>query len=255
MAVPDVLLTPGVAEDGGPFNLWLSKAPHILVAGMTGSGKSALIHKLLCQLISYKDEDVGLVMIDPKRVEFARYAGLPHLLDKPVYELGRIRTFLEWTVNEMMLRFGAMEESGDSDIVQWNERGEGTWSRLVVVIDELANLILADRTMERPIVAIASMGRAAGVHLIMATQRPSADVITGLIRANVPTRFCLPVVTKMDSRIVLDETGAEELEKPGDILARIPGKRNLVRMTSPYQSDDETARLINIARVLGQTDL
>jgi len=246
------VVSPGTPEDRLPMRVPLAKLPHLLIAGMTGSGKSAVIHNLLCQLISYRDFEVGLVLIDPKRIELSRYAGLPHVIAEPVYDIGRTKTFLEWTVNEMELRFEAMRKSAARDIDEHNETAAGKrWSRLIVVIDELANLILADRAIERPIVAIASMGRAAGIHMILATQRPSTDVVTGLIKANVPTRLCLPVVTQMESRIILDAPGAEKLERPGEILARLPGFRSLLRLDSPYLEEAEIDRAVSMARVVG----
>jgi DNA segregation ATPase FtsK/SpoIIIE, S-DNA-T family len=232
----EIFFHPGIdIETDTDVELALSRAPHMLVAGMTGSGKSTLVHRLIREAMGYRDIDIGLVLIDPKRVEFSQYIGDPHLVDRPVYDIDRIRIFLEWAVNEMMIRFTQMETSGYSDIVARNSAFPTSppWSRILVVIDELANLILADKHLEKPIVKLASMGRAAGIHLLLATQRPSADVLTGLIRANVPTRFCLPVVTKMDSRIVLDKPGAELLSEPGEMIARLPGERQLRWMKVP----------------------
>ena len=212
---------------------------------MTGSGKSVFVNGLIREMITkYEDEDVCLLLIDPKRVEFSRYKGVPHVLDKPAYSIDHIRYLLNWAVGEMHLRFTTMEKWNHRDIDRHNDWaqdvGDGkTWSRIVIIVDELANLILSDKKLEKPIVTIASMGRAAGIHLVLATQRPSADVVTGLIRANVPTRVCLPVVTKMESRIILDETGAERLHGPGDMLARLPGHRSLMPLRGMYWSDKE----------------
>jgi len=212
----------------------LSKLPHMLVAGRTGSGKSVFVNGIIKDLIRHPDSEVGLVLLDPKRVELARYKDLPHTLDT-AYELGHMVYLLNWAVGEMHKRYTLMEEMGARTF----EDTGGVWSRLVIVVDELANIILQDKATERPLVAIASMGRAAGVHLILATQSPRADVITGLIRANIPARIAMPVVTKMDSRIILDEGGAERLREPGQILARLPGHMELVRLQGEHYSDEQ----------------
>jgi S-DNA-T family DNA segregation ATPase FtsK/SpoIIIE len=227
-----------IGEGGGAIQrLDLAKAPHLLVAGMTGSGKSAFINALLCDLITNNvSEELGLLLIDPKRVELSAYRGLPHLLCPPVFEVDEAKSALGWAAREMDIRFGKISNGDD-----------GPWSKLVVVIDELANLILADKEIEKPIVRIASMGRAAGVHLVLATQRPSADVLTGLIRANVPTRICLPVVTRMDSRIILDEGGGERLVRPGEMLARLPGSRDLLHLQGRFVNESQIATDVRVA--------
>jgi S-DNA-T family DNA segregation ATPase FtsK/SpoIIIE len=233
----------------GPTSTWhvrISKAPHILVAGMTGGGKSVFVHKLITQvLFNNTPNEVRLLLIDPKRIEFGRYKGVPHLVADPAYEAQRIENLLVWAVTEMQMRFDFMEQSGMTDITS-----QGRWPRLLIFIDELANLIIGNKKMEKPIVEIASMGRAAGVHLILATQRPSADVITGLIRANVPTRVCMPVITKMDSRIVLDVPGGETLEKPGDMLIRLPGRREVVRGFGQNVTDHDIDNAVATAMAL-----
>lgn len=230
----------------------LSKIPHMLVAGMTGSGKSVFTHGVITQLIAnYGPETVALVMIDPKRVELAQYRGIPHLVDNPFYTLSGARSALEWTVGEMSQRFTKLETQGLRDFDAWNDKPDNPhWSRLVVVVDELANLILADKKLESPIVSLASMGRAAGVHLILATQRPSADVLTGLIRANVPTRVCMAVVTKMDSRIVLDEAGAEEIRQPGRALVRLARERSLLSVQTELVTNSHIERAVELAKTL-----
>jgi DNA segregation ATPase FtsK/SpoIIIE, S-DNA-T family len=236
----DTSLILGASDTGETLSVELARAPHILVGGMTGAGKSSFIHGIISQLIELPTIDVGIGLIDPKRVEFSRYTGIPHLLSpKPIYEIKDIESFLHWCVTNMRARFDTMEKDGQKTVY--------AWSRLVIIIDELANLILASKRIEKPIVTLASMGRAAGIHLILATQRPSADVVTGLIRANVPTRVCLPVITKMDSRIILDEVGGERLEKPGEMLVRLPWQRGLIRGKAVRVSntliDDQVSRL------------
>lgn len=232
-------------ETGDAVTIPLAKAPHLLVAGMTGSGKSMFVNALISRMVmEHTSRELGLILIDPKRVELAQFNGLPQVSAGGLFEIDDIKRVLSWAIVEMNARFGVMSDSGVRHIDRWDElRPAAALSRVVIVIDELANLILADRKIEDPIVRLASMGRAAGFHLILATQRPSADVLTGLIRANVPTRICLPVVTRMDSRIVLDEPGAETLQKPGDILARIPGQRRLAWLQGPMAPPiDEVVR-------------
>lgn len=228
----DISLTLG-AGPSGPVTLPLSKAPHILIAGMTGSGKSVLAHSLITQLLLQTPRDVQLVLIDPKRVEYSRYAGIRHLSLPPAYELDDIDYALRWAASEMRMRFHHLEKVGARDMEQY----PNPWARLVIFIDELANVILSRKKLEETIIAIASMGRAAGVHLVLSTQRPSADVVTGLIRANVPTRICLPVVTAMESRIILDAGGGEQLTQPGSMLIRLPSQRELVRAQAPLTTD------------------
>ena len=239
-----IQLTLGQSEHGFPVRLPLAKAPHLLVAGMTGSGKSVFVHRLITDLITnYSSREIAFVMIDPKRVELAPYKGIPHLVQPPVYSFEDSRSALKWAEREMEGRYREMEEADCRDLETWN-RSHPVRSRVLIVIDELANLILTDKSIEKPIVRIASMGRAAGIHLLLATQRPSADVLTGLIRANVPTRICLSVLTKMDSRIVLDQDGAEKLMEPGMILARLPGERELVRLQGAFISDEEIQQTV-----------
>lgn len=225
---------PGHPDD--PVMLDITKAPHVLVAGMTGSGKSVLMHSMLTEiLLCYPPGDVSLVLIDPKIVEFSRYAGVPHLQVPPIDDVEYAIKILGWAADvEMMLRFEKMSRLGVRDVDQLPP-GEG-FARMLIVIDELANLILSSKQVEPHVVRIATMGRAAGIHMILATQRPSADVLTGLIRANVPTRLCLGVVNTTESRIMLDENGAEKL-KTGEILARLPGDRKLTKLIGRFTND------------------
>lgn len=228
----------------GTTHVQLSKAPHILVAGMTGAGKSVLIHDLICQVIgSTHPTEMALVLVDPKRVEFARYAGQPHLALNPVYDEGSVESVLRWAVAEMNNRFDAMARRGIRDVTS----ADTPWPRLIVIVDELANLVLKGKQFSKPLVDIASMGRAAGVHLILATQRPDAKVIDGLIRANVPTRIALPTLTAADSRIILDQTGAEDIGIPQRII-RLPGQRDLILTEGRHFTDDDIDRVASIWR-------
>jgi S-DNA-T family DNA segregation ATPase FtsK/SpoIIIE len=236
-----ITLKLGYDEGWGDRSIPLDKAPHLLVAGMTGSGKSVFTSGLIADLITnYAPSQLGMVMVDPKRVELAAFRGIPHLVAQPVYAVDDAKQLLWWAVGEMNRRYEAMGAAGVRNLAAWNEKGmQPAYSPLLIVIDELANLILADKTIERPLVDIASMGRAAGIHMILATQRPSADVMTGLLRANVPTRISFMVQTAVDSRIMLDETGAEKLHRPGEMLIRIPRERTLIHAQGAYVSDDD----------------
>lgn len=230
----DITLKIGTNDAGETIEAKLSKMPHMLVAGMTGSGKSVFVNGMVYELIQHPDTEVALVLLDPKRVELARFKDLPHTLGT-AYEPSEMKYLLNWAVGEMHKRYIAMERMGARTF----DDTDGIWSRVVIVIDELANLILRDKTVEDPIVSIASMGRAAGVHMILATQRPSSDVLTGLIRANIPTRICMMVQTKIDSRIVLDEGGAEKIRTPGQMLARLPGHRDMATLQGEFYSDEK----------------
>lgn len=203
----------GDAPDG-PHYADLVELPHLLVAGTTGSGKSVFIHSLIVDLLT--GSNAHFLMFDPKRVELSFYRNSPRLVRPPVVNVAEAVGALRWAEFYMEQRFTILERHGLRD---WADLTP-PMPRLVIVIDELANLILADKSIEKPLVAVASQGRAAGIHLVAATQRPSADVLTGLLRANVPARVAFATVTSIDSRIILDETGAENLEGKGDMLFR-----------------------------------
>ena len=181
----DISVTLGIDADDDPVTVALAKAPHILIAGMTGGGKSVAIHSLITELIEHPSRHVNLVLIDPKRVELGRYEGCPHLIWPFVaHELKDAYNALTWVESEMRMRFFHMKEAGARDL----EQMPNPWARLVVVIDELANLVLDSKTLSKRIVTIASMGRACGVHLVLATQRPAADVVSPLIRSDARRR-------------------------------------------------------------------
>jgi S-DNA-T family DNA segregation ATPase FtsK/SpoIIIE len=198
----------------GPLYADLADEPHLLVAGTTGSGKSVFIHSVLYDL--FTRSDCRFLMFDPKRVELSYYRNSPRLFRQPVVDPANAAKALRWAAILMDQRFKVLQDMGLRD---WGDL-EPALPRIVIVIDELANLILADKKIEQPLVTIASQGRAAGIHLVMATQRPSADVLTGLLRANIPARVAFATVTSIESRIILDEVGAEKLQGKGDMLYR-----------------------------------
>lgn len=223
----------------------IEKAPHILVAGATGMGKSAWINALLCDLVTrYTYQQLRLVLIDPKRVELDRYEGLPHLMAHTAMEVVHAADVLAWACQQMTDRFVELRQA------KLRTAEDTDWPRIVIVVDELALLLLDKRhgkTIEGYLVRIATLGRAAGIHLVLATQSPRADVLTGLIRANVPTRVAFGVVTRMESLIILDQPGAERLRKPGQMLARLPGSIDLVHATGTYLDDDVIKAIVNVA--------
>ena len=224
----------------------IAKLPHMLIAGTTGSGKSVCMNSIIISLL-YKasPEDVKLIMVDPKMVELGIYNGIPHLLIPVVTDPKKAAGSLQWAVTEMMRRYKAMSDAGVRDLESYNSiieaEGEGTkLPQVVVIIDELADLMLvAAKEVEESICRIAQMGRAAGIHLVIATQRPSADVITGLMKANIPSRIAFAVASAMESRIILDTQGAEKLVGKGDMLYAPIGNGKPLRVQGCFVSDAE----------------
>ena len=225
----------------------IAKLPHMLIAGTTGSGKSVCMNSIIISLL-YKagPDDVKLIMVDPKMVELGIYNGIPHLLIPVVTDPKKAAGSLQWAVTEMMRRYKAMSDAGVRDLESYNSIIEGQeiegakLPQVVVIIDELADLMLvAAKEVEESICRIAQMGRAAGIHLIIATQRPSADVITGLMKANIPSRIAFAVASAMESRIILDTQGAEKLVGKGDMLYAPIGAGKPLRVQGCFVSDAE----------------
>ena len=224
----------------------IAKLPHLLIAGTTGSGKSVCTNSLIISLL-YKatPEEVRLIMVDPKMVELGIYNGIPHLLIPVVTDPKKAAGALQWAVTEMMKRYRAFSEVGVRDLASYNTHAAKTegmekMPQIVVVIDELADLMLvAAKEVEESICRVAQMGRAAGMHLIIATQRPSADVITGLMKANIPSRIAFAVASALESRIILDTTGAEKLVGRGDMLYFPLGSGKPLRVQGCLISDEE----------------
>lgn len=237
---------------GQPIAADLIKMPHLLVAGTTGSGKSVLISAIaICLVMNNSPEDLRLVMIDPKMVELVRFNGLPHMLGKVETELERINAVLRWVVNEMQRRYKLLEAARARDIDGYNQKaarkeGEEHLPRIVVLIDELADLMMstAEHT-EATLVRLAQMARATGIHLVVATQRPSTDVVTGLIKANFPARISFAVASSIDSRVILDTTGAESLLGRGDMLYLAPEAAAPLRSQGVMITDQEIEAVID----------
>jgi S-DNA-T family DNA segregation ATPase FtsK/SpoIIIE len=254
----------GVDVVGNPVVEDLVKMPHLLVGGATGSGKSvglnAMLVSLLCQR---KPEDLKLILVDPKRLEFTPYADIPHLLFPIVTEPNRAVQVLKWVVQEMEERYEIMSRVGVRNVVEYQKleqegrsASDGHLLRampfIVVIIDELADLmIVAGKDVEMQIVRIAQMARAAGIHMIVATQRPSVDVVTGLIKVNFPSRVAFRVSSKVDSRTILDATGAEKLLGRGDMLYMNSASSDLKRVHGAYVSDSEIEKLADHLREQG----
>lgn len=215
----------GVTTAGAPLSLDLVSLPHLLVAGSTGSGKSVALHTLIVSILSARtSEETKLILIDPKRLEFAAYADIPHLLFPIIVEAKEAVKVLRWVVQEMDRRYLMLAQAGVTDIVSYRATGE-LLPEIVLVIDEWADLMMSGgKDAEQSLVRLAQMARAAGIHVIVATQRPSVDIITGLIKVNIPARIACKVISKVDSRTIIDTSGAEKLLGKGDMLIMIPGK-------------------------------
>ena len=232
----------------------ISKLPHLLIAGTTGSGKSVCMNSLIISLLYKADPDeVKLIMIDPKMVELGVYNGIPHLYIPVVTDPKKAAGALQWAVTEMLKRYRLFSEVGVRNLSAYNtyleENGQNKMPNVVVVIDELADLMLvASKEVEESICRVAQMGRAAGVHLIIATQRPSADVITGLMKANIPSRIAFAVSSALESRIILDNSGAEKLIGMGDMLYAPIGCGKPQRIQGAFVSDEERDQIVSFIK-------
>ena len=232
----------------------LAAMPHLLIAGATGAGKSVSVNAIItCMLLHNTPDDLRMIMVDPKRVELTGYNGIPHLLAPVVVEMERVVGALQWILREMDSRYKKLAQLGTRNINEYNARvitqGEKKLPRLVVIIDELADLMMmaADET-ERTITRLAQLARATGIHLLIATQRPSVDVVTGLIKANFPARIAFAVASGVDSRVILDQPGAERLLGRGDMLFQAPDAAAPLRLQGVFVSEEEINRLVNYWR-------
>ncbi len=249
-------LTLALGKDivGNPFITDLKKLPHLLIAGTTGSGKSVGVNAMILSLL-YKNppDQLKLVMIDPKMVEFSIYVDIPHLLTPIITDPKKAIGALQSVAKEMERRYSLMSEYKVKTIDSYNEQapnnGVEAFPYLIVVIDELADLMMTGgKEAEFPIARIAQMGRASGLHLIVATQRPSVDVVTGLIKTNLPSRVSFRVGTKIDSKVILDTDGAQSLLGRGDMLFTPPGSNGLVRLHAPFATEDEIKKIVDFIK-------
>jgi DNA segregation ATPase FtsK/SpoIIIE, S-DNA-T family len=242
---------------GEPFVAELSKMPHLLVAGSTGSGKSVSLNSMICSML-FRATPMALrfLMIDLKMLELSFYEGIPHLLLPVVTNAKNAKTALHWLTDEMERRYAVMAEQGVRNIEKYNQKmgrqEGGSIPYIVVVIDELADLMMvSSREVEESIARLAQMARASGIHLILATQRPSVDVLTGIIKANFPARISFQVSSKVDSRTILDTNGAESLLGYGDMLFLSPGLGRLQRIHAPFVSEGEIKRIVEFLKTQG----
>jgi len=249
----------GLDVSGNPIVADLAKMPHLLVSGTTGSGKSVCITSIIsCIVMNNSPRDLRIAILDPKMVELVRFNGLPHLIGKVETQIDRMLAILAWAIKEMEERYKKLEEVNARDLDAYNlkmiRRGKPGLPKLVIVIDELADLMLSEpEKSETYLVRLAQMARATGIHLVVATQRPSTDIITGLIKANFPARISFMTASSVDSRVILDTNGAETLMGKGDMLFLDPETAGLKRAQCVIVDDREIEGIINHWQ--SQTDL
>ena len=252
----ELLLALGQDIVGQPVVTDLARMPHLLIAGATGTGKSVGLNSMICSLLYRLGPDkLRLLMIDPKRIELSLYDGIPHLIHPVVSEPKEATRALRWAVMEMERRYQLLEEAHARNVSGYNKQAEEPLPYLVVIIDELADLMMvSSKEVEASIARLAQMARAAGMHIIIATQRPSVDVLTGLIKANFPARISFKVSSKVDSRTILDTMGAERLLGNGDMLFLPPGTSNLERIHGAFVSEAEIMKVVEFLKAQGEPD-
>lgn len=246
----------GIDVAGQPVVVDLAKMPHVLIAGATGSGKSVCVNTFLCSILfRCSPAEVKLILVDPKRVELTVYNNIPHLMTPVIVEPKKVVSALKWAVSEMENRYKKLAEVGVKNIESYNDlAGFVAMSNIVIVIDELADIMLySPKEVEDSITRIAQMARAVGIHLVLATQRPSVDVITGLIKANISTRIAFNVSSMMDSRVILDTPGAEKMLGKGDMLFVPPDQAKPSRIQGTFVSDQEIKSLVDFIKAQGET--
>jgi S-DNA-T family DNA segregation ATPase FtsK/SpoIIIE len=231
---------------GKPWHADICRMPHLLVAGATGSGKSVCLNSIIMSLLySNGPDDLKLILVDPKRVEFPIYNGIPHLITPVITDVEKTVNSMKWAVREMNKRFDMLSKMQCRDIASYNARCKEKLPYIVMIVDELADLMVnSKQDVESQIVRLAQMSRAVGIHLILATQRPSVDVITGLIKANIPARIAFSVASLMDSRTIIDQSGAEKLIGRGDMLYSTAELSSPRRIQGVYLADDEISRVV-----------
>ena len=259
MQVPVIL---GKDITGNAQVIDLVQTPHLLIAGATGSGKSVCVNSLICSILyKRKPEEVKLILIDPKIVELKLYNDIPHLLTPVITEPKKAFRALQYAIFEMERRYSLLDALGVRDIRSYNRRvkeqklATDPLAYMVIVVDEFADLMATTgKELESTIARLTAMSRAVGIHLVLATQRPSVDVITGLIKANIPSRIAFMVASKMDSRIILDGVGAEKLLGKGDMLFTSAWDPNPIRMQGAFLSEEEAERVADHVKTLGEPD-
>ena len=251
-------LTFGLGQDvsGHPWLVQLNKLPHLLIAGATGSGKSVCLNSIIVSLLyQNSSDDLKFILVDPKRVELTTYNKIPHLLTPVITDVPKVIKALKWTVGEMERRFHILSEAGKRDIITYNRDSGQSMPYIIFAIDELADLMTAAGSeVEGLIIRLAQMSRAVGIHLILATQRPSVDIITGLIKANIPARIAFSVASLVDSRTILDTSGAEKLLGRGDMLYISADISKPRRLQGAYLSDRDIENVIRYLRERSEPD-
>lgn len=224
----------------------ISKTPHLLIAGATGSGKSVCINNLICSVITQcNPKDVKLVLVDPKMVELSAYNKVPHLIGNVITDCDETIQMLDGLIHEMNRRYNLLKAIGVRNIEGYNSKQSKKLNYIVLVMDEFADFMATNaKELEPRIAKLTAMARAVGIHLVLATQRPSADVITGVIKANIPSRISFQVSSSVNSRIILDQSGAEKLIGQGDMLLSLSTQQGLERIQGAYLSDDEVEALV-----------
>jgi S-DNA-T family DNA segregation ATPase FtsK/SpoIIIE len=237
----------GRNNENKSFYTDLTDLPHLLIAGATNSGKSNFLHSfIITLLIKYSPEMLRLILVDAKRAEFPVYNDIPHLLTPVVLEIDKTMDALKWCLNEIDRRFEILAKDEKRNIIDYNETVKDKLTYIVFIIDELSDLMVAvGKDAEASIIRLAMMGRAVGIHLILATSRPSVDVITGLIKANISTRIAFATASKEDSRVILDSSGAERLLGRGDMLFNSIDYIKPRRLQAPYISDEDIKKVVN----------
>jgi S-DNA-T family DNA segregation ATPase FtsK/SpoIIIE len=244
----------GLDVSGNPVIADLARMPHVLIAGTTGSGKSVIVNSMIASILfRASPSEVKLIMIDPKRVELTGYNNIPHLLTPVVSEPEKAVSALKWAMKEMDRRYVQFQDSGVKNIDAYNElAGFQALPYIVIFIDELADLMaIASVEVEDSIARLAQMARATGIHLVLATQRPSVDVLTGLIKANIPCRISFNVSSMIDSKVIIDQPGAEKLLGRGDMLYVPPDQAKPTRIQGTFVSDQDVKRVVNFIKSRG----
>jgi len=241
----------GLSVSGKTVVADIAKMPHILIAGSTGSGKSVAINSLIATLLfRASPTEVKLILVDPKRVELTQYNGIPHLLSPVIIESKKVISALKWAGAEMEERYKKFQQTGARNLESYNEiAGFQALPYIIIIIDELADIMLFEPSeVEDSIARIAQMARATGIHLVISTQRPSVDIITGLIKANIPCRIAFNVSSMIDSRVIIDKPGAEKLLGRGDMLYIPPNQSKPTRVQGAFVSDKDIKSLIQFLK-------
>ena len=256
--VNGLYLNLGIDTTNKVYNLDLCKTPHLLISGTTGSGKSVLINSILTSLLlNYTPKELELVLIDVKQVEFNIYKNIPHLICDTITDLKDTKIVLNECIEDINKRYSTLKEGNYRNIQEYNSMNESKMKYRLIVVDELAELFMLENKsklradiegydrIENQLCRIAQIGRACGVHLILATQRPSTDVITGLLKSNIPSRIALSVSSSVDSKVILDSVGAEQLTGKGDMFLKLIGNNNLIRLQSAFINNEEQKQYID----------